>query len=357
MKKIGIMSMQRIRNYGSFMQAYGLKTTIENISKDYQVEFVDFEPGDSLVNDQVVDKIYDSDFKQKLHKKVINVIFAIKYKLFWLPKYLKVNKYNEGLDISTLIIGSDEVFNCTQPGKRIGFSKDLFGEKHKNSNVISYAASFGYTNIDRLKKYKIDTDIKDMLSKNFSNISVRDNNSMEIVKKLTNLEPFLNLDPVLISNVDKFANGKIKDSNYIIIYSYACRISKEEGEQIKEYAKSNGKKIISIGTYQECADKTITPDPFKMLNYFKNADGIITDTFHGTIFSIIFNRKFVTLIRNSNSNKLVDLLNRLKLENRIVNNLKDLKNNLNKEIDYKITNKIIENERNNAINYLKNNIK
>ena len=357
MKKIGIMSMQRVRNYGSFMQAYGLKQIIEKIDENKKVEFIDFKPGETINSEIKMDEINDSTFKQKVNKKIVNGMFAIKHKFLWLPKYLKIGKPNNNKEISTLVIGSDEVFNCTQAGKNIGFSKDLFGQSYYDTNVISYAASFGYTTIDRLEKYKIKNEVKKMLDNNFNSISVRDENSKKIVEELIKKTPEINLDPVLVSDVNKLAKGKIKENNYIILYSYACRITEKENEIIKKFAKRNNKKIISIGTYQSCADKNITVDPFKMLNYFKNADFIITDTFHGTIFSIIFNKEFTTIIRNSNSNKLVDLLERLNLAERKINDLNKLDEYILNKIDYSITNDIILKEKENTFNYLKNNIK
>ena len=99
-----------------------------------------------------------------------------------------------------------------------------------------------------------------------------------------------------------------------------------------------------------------------MLEYFRNAECVVTDTFHGTIFSVITHRKFVTIIRKSvgneygNEEKLGDLLNRLKLSNRMLQDINKLGNLLNTNIDYNETDKIILEEREKSYKYLKEEI-
>ena len=150
---------------------------------------------------------------------------------------------------------------------------------------------------------------------------------------------------------------------YMIVYAYSNRISSEESDYIKEYAKKNNLKVYAIGGAQKCADKFIDCSPFEVLAYFKNAEMIVTDTFHGSIFSIINHKSFVTLVRKSvgnkygNEEKLTDLLKRLKLENRITFNLqKDLEKILLENINYKNIDDIIKLHRKNTNEYLKNNL-
>ena len=120
--------------------------------------------------------------------------------------------------------------------------------------------------------------------------------------------------------------------------------------------------MYSIGGAQKCADKFIDCSPFEVLGYFKNAEFIITDTFHGTIFSIIMHRNFSTIVRKSvgneygNEEKLTDLLKRLNLEGQIVKNIEDVEKMYNQTIDYQTTDKIILEERTKSCEYLKENI-
>lgn len=93
-----------------------------------------------------------------------------------------------------------------------------------------------------------------------------------------------------------------------------------------------------------------------VFSYFKNADYVITDTFHGTVFSIKMNTKFCTLVRDSNRNKLEALLNKLDKLERKVEKLEDIERLYNTEVDFYKTNQIIEQERKKTTLYLKENI-
>ncbi len=358
MKKIGIMTMQRVINYGSFLQAYGLKKTIEELDKEIEVDFVDFANGEALIEKKK--KNYFEKIKNNINiikfynKKKTEKNFRNAYNDFCY-KYLKCSpEKNINAKIDELVVGSDEVFNCLQ-GAPIGYSKDLFGIGYKDIPKISYAGCFGFTTLEGLKKYKIDREIGNMLNE-FKSISVRDENSFNIIKELTKHDPILHLDPVLISNYDKEIDINIEDNNYIILYAYTGRITRDEEKCIKKFAKKYNKKIISIGFYQKIADKTLIVNPFEVLSYFKNADYVITDTFHGSVFSIKTNAKFCTIIRESNRNKLGFLLKKLGQESRMVNSLDEIEKLYNIEMNYECTNKILKDEREKTINYLKENI-
>ena len=194
------------------------------------------------------------------------------------------------------------------------------------------------------------------LLKKFNSISVRDNNSYEIVKTLTGTTPILNLDPALVSGINQLKLPKVNIKNYIIVYAYTGRILDDEKVAIKKFAKDNNKKIISLGYYHDFVDKVIVCNPYKVLAYIKNADYVITDTFHGTIFSAIFEKKFVSLIRKSNKEKLTDLLIRLNLEDRKLTDINEVGNIINKEINYEKVSNIIEQEKIKTKQYLLYNI-
>ena len=155
MKKVGIMSMQRIANYGSFLQAYALKKLIEDTGCN--VEFVDYHVEAPVVKESADSK---NKFVRKLEKGMetfkYNVPFShkvafIKYKQSFGKKYMPLlgvtenMNYNPNLDC--LVIGSDEVFNCIQKNTNVGNSLELFGKDNNAKRLISYAGSFGNTTI------------------------------------------------------------------------------------------------------------------------------------------------------------------------------------------------------------------
>lgn len=369
MSKIGILSMQRIKNYGSFLQAYGLKKIIEELG--HEVQFVDYHveaPVIQYKNKNKNDKISkalktlegDAPFIQKIQYIIHKKNFGKKY--YSLLGLTKEPNYTPELD--TLVIGSDEVFNCIQSNKNVGYSTELFGKDNRAKKVITYAASFGNTTINKLEKYEKKQEIADLLSK-MNAISVRDNNSGKIVETLTGKEVNYNLDPVLIydyiNKCDEIPDININEK-FMIVYAYSNRISNEESKFIRDYANKNNLKVYAIGGAQKCADKFIDCSPFEVLGYFKKAELVITDTFHGSIFSIINHRDFLTLVRKSvgdkygNEEKLTDLLNRIGLENRMVYDIKDMKDTLKNNSDWIYVNNIIKISQESTINYLKANL-
>ncbi|WP_322975913.1 polysaccharide pyruvyl transferase family protein [Limosilactobacillus reuteri] len=360
---MGIMSMQRIFNYGSFLQAYSLKKIIENLG--CFVEFIDYHPGEPVVLDNKsfrlpkVDKVLAT---LKISAPLKEKIKYIRYKKNYAYKYfplLKLDTYNYSTDkLDVLIIGSDEVFNCVQSNPNVGLAPDLFGQENEATKLISYAASFGNTTFDKLEEYGLESRISKWLN-DFNRISVRDQNSFNIVRRLIGKQPVINLDPVLIyfnkRNLQKVKRSiKVKDK-YLLLYGYNGRFSNEECERIRKFANLHNLKVYCIGGLQNYCDSFIDCDPFEVLSYFEKAEFIITDTFHGTIMSIINQKNFITLVRNSgygNSQKLDDLLEKVKLKSRKLTDLSKLDQYLACEIDYTTTNRILDNERKKSISYL-----
>lgn len=140
--------------------------------------------------------------------------------------------------------------------------------------------------------------------------------------------------------------------DYVIVYAYSGRITEKEAVAIQAFAHKRGKKTLSIGVRQAFTDEYVCVDPFTMLAYFKNADYVITDTFHGTVFSIKYQIPFATIIRESNKEKLSDLLLRFNLIDRKVYNILDLGDILSKELNVECLQDKIKVNIRNALNYL-----
>lgn len=359
--RVGIMSMQRIINYGSFLQAYGLRKIIEQITNS-DVEFVDYRFGRDIAaeereqseNSSLLAKIRQNRTPQNYIKKML-YFKQVRKSLLLDLKTIGVDGDNYESNVDALVIGSDEVFNCMQPHP-VGYSEQLFGRDYEQCSVISYAASFGSTRYEDLVRHGIDQEIGDMLRK-FKAISVRDENSAFIVNKLLGINPDIHMDPVLMYDFEKeIEDHPTAESGYIIVYAYAGRLTREEEDYIKRFAHRLNKKIISIGHYSGIADDNIICNPLYVFSYFKNADYIITDTFHGTVFSIKMNAKFCTLVRESNKNKLIALLKKLERLDRKVDELSDIEKLYYTEIDYSQTNDVIKYERNRTMAYIARNL-
>lgn len=252
MIKVGILSMQRIANYGSFLQAYGLKHILEEFGCN--VQFVDYHKGNTIISCNtgtgIKRKILKAIETLKCDAPFIERIHFIQYKKNYAVNYYPylgiTEKMNYNPELDMLIIGSDEVFNCIQDNTNVGFSPELFGQANKAKRLISYAASFGNTTIEKLKNYHIDSEVGSWLEK-FDALSVRDNNSGSIVRQLTGKEVKYHLDPVLVYDFIhkcKDIPDSVSESGYMILYGYSGRFSKEECETVRFYADK--KKIENI---------------------------------------------------------------------------------------------------------------
>ena len=368
MKKVGIMSMQRIANYGSFLQAYALKQLMEEVGCN--VEFVDYHVGAPVITEnadsknKVVRKIEKGLETFQYRAPLAHKLSFIRYKQSFAQKYMPLlgitDEMNYNPTVDCLVIGSDEVFNCIQKNSNVGYSPELFGKNNHAKKLITYAASFGNTTLIKLEKYKKANEVGALLKK-FDAISVRDTNSGTIVEQLTGKEPVYNLDPVLtydyMNCCDKIPRVQTNEK-YLILYAYAGRISNDEADWIAAYAKKKNLNVYAIGGIQKCADRFVYCSPFEVLAYFRNAEEVITDTFHGSIFSVITHRPFATLIRKSvgnsygNEEKLSDLLNRLGLTERMTTKVEETEHINQQPIDYEKVDDVLQKQREIAKAYL-----
>lgn len=373
MAEVGILSMQRIANYGSFLQAYCLKQMLEELG--HGVQFVDYHIGTPLGMSQ---KEAAAGWRRSVQKAA--EVMAYDAPLYQRLEFLRFKKHfskryhpilgltgtpNYTPKLDALVIGSDEVFNCAQRNPNVGYSPELFGKDHRARQLLTYAASFGNTTIQDLQQYHKTQELSGLL-KGFQSISVRDAHSGQLVHALTGREASFHLDPVLVydligkcSQIPKIAPKE----KYLLLYAYSGRISHQEAYWISDYARKHDLKIYTLGGIQSCGNRFIPCDPFFVPAWFQSAELVLTDTFHGTIFSIITQRPFVTLIRKSrqgsygNEEKLRDLLMRLNLADRGTTEIEAAKKIWKKPIDFTQTRHIIEQGRKSAYHYLKSQIR
>lgn len=368
---VGILSMQRVQNWGSFLQAFALKKTVEELG--HECSFLDIKKGVGLTEQEVlaikerckigVSKRASDIISYYLDRKLLaylkTKIHQRKFKKKYNQEYLPIlgvdeHRYEDDKSFDLVIIGSDEVFNCTQPRATWGQTLHLFGEGINAEKIITYAASFGYTTIGDLERLGLKERIIKALEK-VSTFSVRDMNSYLIIEQLTGKRPELCVDPAMMFDFSSYMPPKVPIKNYLIIYTYQGRIADPKIiKAIKDFAVLKNKTIVSLSSYYSWCDRSIIADtPFELLSYFANADYVVTDTFHGTAFSIKYNRNFCTMVRDTNAQKLESLLNQFKLANRIVKIPTNIKCKLEEGIDYTDANSILDEEAKKAKAYLK----
>lgn len=381
MKKIGIVSCYFKDNYGSMLQAYATQKVLDNMGLENETfnikGNIDFAKG-----------------KKKYYKsQIFNFSFIkSKFGMAWLKIYKKLNKdlgkniairerkyeefrkeinltkpyrtYKElnehSKNYSSIIVGSDQLWlpvNVVADYYTLNWVPE-------NINKVSYATSFGISQVsDKYKNAYI----------NFLNrlnyISVREDKGVEIVKTLINREATLVCDPTMLLTREEWLQIQeqepiIKD-RYILCYFLGKNIEHRKfAERLK--AKT-GCKIVSLNhadEYVKYSDKFADETPYdigpkEFLNLIRNAQYICTDSFHGTVFSLINNKEFFTFERYSSKNgkvstnsRIYSLLGIMNLQNRVLKGNEEIEKVLNYEIDFNIVNEKLSEFRENSKKYL-----
>lgn len=344
---VGILSMQRIVNYGSFLQAYALKRLVESFG--HRCTFRDFRPGKPRHKGSKVKDFGLATRLASLPRVAAHPIALLDRRMFrrrihrmfesfcWPVLGLGTAK-NYDLKCDIMIIGSDEVFNYTQ-NSAFGYVPCLFGHDIEAGRVASYAASAGFANLVDIEADGIGPELAAGF-KRFDALSVRDGNTFAIVSKYSGREPVLVLDPALVFDFTDELVPAQRDDAYLLIYAYEGRMEDPaEIHWVRRFANEQGLRTVAVGFYHHWCDENLAPTPFEMLGLFAKARFVVTDTFHGTIFSIKFSRQFVTLIRHendfgSNTNKVSFLLQQFGLEGRVIQQMDLLAEFLVQPIDY-----------------------
>ena len=354
--KIGILTHHYVKNFGAYMQATALISVIRENYPDADVELIDYRVAihEKLntrhffgFNPQRGDSI--DGFIQKIrlystHKKYENGLPRSK-------RVLVADDIN-ALHYDIIIIGSDEVWNFND----IAYSPLKFGIGIECPH-ISYSASAGGSTA-------LDTNIPLELKKgirSFQDIAVRDEKTEELVMALTGRKAERTLDPVYLCEFQLKISEKIKkwstSKPYILVYD--CRLGKKQIEAIVQYAKQSNLNILGAGEYRKWYSTTDTVNitPYEWAYLFKNAEAVITGTFHGTSFSIKYNRPFAVYLTEQNRvNKVGSLLKEFGLENQIVDDEGDLVEIMTQQIDYSLVNQVIDRRKRESLDYLFKNI-
>lgn len=295
--KIGIMTFHRAINYGAVLQTYALQKFIN--SKNYDAEVIDYRC-DYMENFYKTVGLKDKTLKQSIRSLMNFYDSSKKKKRFraFLENNVRVSKkaYNKSNISETnqiydkFITGSDQVFNfaCSN------FDKNYFLDfVIDSSKKHSYAASFGMREVPaRFRK-----DYQSLLN-DFRELSIRETAGQAIVKELTGKHTELSIDPVFLLDVDDWNKiaKRPKISNYILIYK--LNSSNLIFDFARKLSKQTGKRIVALNF--DIVDKLKTRDIAgisaasieEFLGFFKYADYVVTNSFHGTAFSVIFHKEF-----------------------------------------------------------------
>lgn len=333
--KIGILTYYGVHNHGAVLQANALKTVLEE--KGHECGFLQFERSYSNISSQQANKyklgLGSIGFYAKylMEKGVSNILYNVSKKRtlgkFRAANLTMIGKYDEFLG-DLAVIGSDEVFSL-----EIGVNPFLYGNDLKAKHVISYAGCFGPTTYEDVIKQGQDQ----MISKGLHHmdaVSVRDQNSVEVVKKTTGIDATLVCDPVILYGYEKEMNSFVPPlKDYILVYSYDKNLNNAaEYNYIKSYAEKHNLKIVSVGYFHRWC-KSIDASPYELLGWIRNAKLVVTDTFHGSVMSIICNTPAVVKLRG-NQNKLKFLLSEYGLLHRTVSDFAEMERIADEPVDF-----------------------
>lgn len=351
--KIGILTYYGVHNHGAVLQANALKKVLE--LKGNECGFLEFERSYSNISENLAKKYklgLGSIFfyaNYLIERGPKNIIYNLKKRntlTRFRARYLQpIVKYEDFFG-DLAVIGSDEVFSL-----EIGVNPVLYGKGLKTRHIISYAGSFGPTSYEDI----VSQGQQKMISDGFQGmdaISVRDQNSIDIVKKITGIEPTLVCDPVILYGYEREMccfTPQIRD--YILVYSYDKNMNNVvEYSYIKEYAKNKKLKILSVGYYHPWC-KSINVSPIELLGWIKNATLVVTDTFHGTVMSIICNTPMVVKLRG-NQNKLKFLLLEYGLLDRTITDFSLFEDVADKNVDFTAVNSVVRQRRAASMKFL-----
>ena len=371
MKKIGLITYHGADNFGSLLQAYALLKVLQKhissnteiinfVSKEQKQMYSLFLPNNSIKN--LIKNMYILFNHYDIRKAK-----AVKFEEFR-EKYLNSSKKDSFDSIScdnikgydAFVCGSDQIWNM-HIDDFYDYYMLSFGKKEKK---ISYAASMGglmpkLTEADKDKIQKLVSD--------FAAISVRENMAYSIVKECTGREANVNIDPVFLierNKWDEIAGERIMNEDYIFFYS--IDYNDDSVEIAKWFSKKYNLPVVILNTswksYVICKDgiqwaKSQGIEDF--LSLVKYAKIVLSGSFHGTAFSVIYNKPFFRIQRRNNGEFLVDdrvrtLFQKLQITEREIN-IENYEEYAEKvyDVDYSNINKMIEKERANSIEYLR----
>lgn len=348
MKKIGIITINDDNNYGNRLQNYA----VQEIIKKFHLDAI------SIKN--VVNYNSKNIYLYKI-KKILKIFMKKKSRKFFYfnknikttSRYIYINYINKTLKnkYDYFVAGSDQIwnynFNRLSNIDLLDFAND--------TQKIAFSASFGVGKLPEKYKNKVTKALS-----TFKSISVREDSGKKIVEELTGRKDVeVLVDPTMLLTAEEWDKvslkpkqiNKLNGKKYILNY-FLGELSEERKKEIERVAKENNCEIINI---MDKKDPFYVSGPSEFLYLEKNAFLICTDSFHSSVFAILYDRPFVVFDREEKGmenmgSRLDTLINKFHLKNRRFTG-KITKENL--EHDYTEAYKILEEERKKSDRFLR----
>lgn len=329
MKNVCVFNFWWVSNYGALLTAYAIQSLIDKLG--YNPLLID----NSYKHNELLSKNFAKNFEQHYLKTSNKVIL-----------YKDFNNLNTNSNI--FITGSDQILRPIASRERLPqYLQDFVSI---NSKKITMAASFAVDKKTLLNE--TDTQILENMKislKSFDFISVREKSGVEICKELFNVDAEWIIDPVFIIDKSNY-NELIKNSTQNFsnkIVSYVLDPHKEYNKVYKHLEKKYNRKIIKTA-YSDISVEN-------WLASIKNCEFLITDSFHGMCFAIIFNKPFICITNQKRgATRFESILEMLNIENQCINNINEIyEKDCIFKVDYEKVNRRIEEEAQRGLNFLK----
>ena len=360
--KIGILTFQWSNNYGAALQTFALKTFLSNkceVGDAFDVNVINYKRSYPKPSNTISSRIKDFILyfllipdKRKIKQR--NSRFdEFRTDFFNLTKQYNSIDELEGLDFDSIFFGSDQIWNPKLTGGNL--DPAYFGYFDTGAKRIAYAASIGEKCV-RLE----DVDLITEYLRGFDSISVRESQMLTEIGKYTDKTIYNTLDPTLLLSEQDYrdiASERIIDEKYILIYQNTR--NDNTYKIARQIAEKTGLKIYEVG-YRRQVPSTGIPSvenagPREFLALYRDAEYVVSNTFHGTVFSIMFKKQFISIPLKGREHRVISLAQKLGLDERLVAAYdSELINQLmNTSNDYDVVSLKLENERKKSIEYIK----
>ena len=316
-----IITVYNHDNCGSFFQAYALGKVL--LESGHGVSYLESPLKGKDYNRfyTVLRLIYKGDIK------------AIPYFLARRRNFVKVQKcfhvYNPSVDPmpESVVIGSDTLWNHQKPFYRT-MAMEYHGLSFPDAKVITYAISAANTSIDEY--IKTVAPFKEKIK--ISHFLARDSHTKNIIDKVYGLNSNIVCDPTLLLHKEDYYSmaSPVNFGKYILLY-YFNEMTESQKNYVRMFANEHDLKIVTFSFRKPWGDKILNASPINFISWFKEADYVLTDTFHGTAFSIIFGKKFAVF--DENKIKVNELLKDYNLSQHLFNDYNVLNETLQMQND------------------------
>ncbi|MCI9127773.1 MAG: polysaccharide pyruvyl transferase family protein [Eubacterium sp.] len=369
---IGILTFYWADDYGAMLQAYALKHYLEKTSNK-QVRIIPYAPVKFTGRYwlcPIVASYVDGEMKYSflINRFKRNMSFLYQFlkrrknmrafRCSYLTRKLVIRRA-DGISLkkySCVFVGSDQVWN---PEITVGLDDAYMGniKRKGNCKIISYGASFGG---DMLKEEYI-LDFKTSVNNNFAAVSLREKSAVPFVSRILQRSVSDVLDPTLLLEQKEWEQlGKLPYEQGYILFIYT-EYNKEMVQYLQDLSVILKKKVIQLsmpwpGQNEDWIDIKIEGGPSEFIGYFQNASYVVTNSFHGMVFSVLMEKQFLVFKHSSKNARIENFLKKVDLESRLIKEQEPAKRELiMNRIDWKYVKQLLEKEKKFSIKFIQEN--